>query len=1049
MPKALTSVALQQLSNKDVKIVRTLELDGTDYSDYLMSYEVSFSKDFGSSSALITLLNDGRFSVGGSDALEVGMVVELIEKFEGDSVSYPKFYGIINSRSYEESANQRSVTLTCLDYISTLQFWDIDFDVEADKFHITEETLEPNYLPSPNDSLAQLFNFANDAIADHPSPILTIRAKNGTTDDPAFDGFEILPDVGQVKLGTPLNALDNYDFVAKSYYAYSRGIYVEDILEQILTQPNYYDKYLFDETSASNVITNHLTETFQNVQGVVDDVLTPNLNEEEIIIYAQVDQSGGISEGATSITVDNTDGFPTSGSGEINGDIFTWSGKTSTSLTGIPSSGENSLKAHPNEAWVKYTNTYSVGQVWYHYFSNIQDDIEDSLYTLSGANIQYFDKRFGRIILDSPISILSSVTCSANYSFKTLQATGLELNRYNIKSREVQNRFDAINKLRTDYLAPNYIIRTKGDSKIWASYLVQRPIADFDLDLITSITSLEDSDLYTRVRFFGKNKNPKNLLFEDGVEFVSTGQAFTGTATQSTLTYNREEGDFYVYKSSIASSGRITVDNFIPIVYVNGYPIDNSIHQIAGAPVQVRVRTRTETETSGGKEPETEVRTYYDYDIYLGHTNILPDQTIYFYNEFGEVVYTIAPYSLYNYQNGQHLVGGGVQNDTIESISTASYKIFYSTSDLVIDYDNVEFKVSKSLIANRQDTIVSATFEYETVVSAIAGIGNVIDGRWDTQVQTIFYAEPPSNYPYAILDLGVLRTIQAIDIIPGYFKPDDIRKYDVDMRLTLKYSVDGITYNDISDATTNFTLTTGDSISFEEKDLGVDLEARYLKLDLENVKKVEYTENGVWPVAFTEIAIYGDIVLEANATLIPTTQLTSNVVVESLDSSGLYPTTINVASTYGFEEPDSGETSTAYIGLDMFTYTGLTSTSFLGVEGLSEDHISGERVSQELSGDLTVYDDNSLLEKLSDRLYKDINIDENVLYTQVQLNRLARAWLREFVKNHDKKEVNGIFWCYLSVGDTIDIDDELFFVEAIRSSSGFNYTITIARYLAY
>ena len=66
---------------------------------------------------------------------------------------------------------------------------DINLEVEGEKEEVTNETLTPNYLPSPNEELAQLFDFANDSIAQDPPPIITIRDKNHLTEDPQMDGF--------------------------------------------------------------------------------------------------------------------------------------------------------------------------------------------------------------------------------------------------------------------------------------------------------------------------------------------------------------------------------------------------------------------------------------------------------------------------------------------------------------------------------------------------------------------------------------------------------------------------------------------------------------------------------------------------------------------------------------------------------------------------------------------------------------------------------------------------------------------------------------------
>lgn len=1056
MPRQLNARINEQVNNKDIKYQCIFKINGVDYTNYLLSYDVSFSKEFGAANAVFTLNNnDGNFSTGGANLINVGDTVQLIEKYRTDTTEWNIFYGFVDQRSYSTNSNTRTVTLNCLDYIARLQHLDIDLELEGDKFKITNETLTPNYLTAPNEDLAQIFNFANDAVASLPVPILTIVAQDGTSDDPQFDGFEIIYSQGQVKLGSPLNARYNYHLKARSYYAYSRGLYAEDILESILKAQTGYSKYLFDEDSAADVVTNHLTETFYNIVGTgVADTLTPNAAAEEISIYTKL--TAAVTAGATTITVTSTSGFPESGSAEINGDIFNWTSKDSTHLYGVSASGENAVKAHPVDAYVKYTATYPVGQVWYLSYSNIQSTLTSSDFSglPSGGSLEYFDARFGRIILDTAISITSDITCTSNYTFKTLQATGIEINAFNVRSREVETRFDAISKLR-EYLAPNWVIYTTGDQKIWASYLTQKTTADYTANLMTGITQLEDDDLYTRVKFLGKNKNPTNIMFNDGVQFLDTGEDFTGIATQTSLTLDSTEDNYYVYKTALTGIGKIVLGNVIPIVYINGQPIDNKIHVIPQAPVQIVLRTRTETETKGGGsgEPEVIVKTYYDYDLYLAHGSIVPSEPIYIYNSLGQLAYTFAPNSFHNYETGKHTFGGGERSTTIESFSTASYSILYSSSDLIIDYENVKFKIAKSILPSQVNAEITATFEYIAVFQSILDIHNVIDGRLNTQTQTIFYSEPPSGYNYAILDLGQSYEIQAIDITPGYYKPDNIRKFDIDARLTLMASDDNVDYVEISSKTHNFDLATGNSISFDEDDLGVGFSARYLKLVIEDVKKIEFGQ-GIWVIAFTEVAAYDDIILEAEATLIAATTLSTAIDLSGIGSSGGYPTTITVESTANFTDPASGETATAYIEEDSFTYTGLTATQFLGVEGLSESHSAGVRVSQSLAGDTTVYDDKGLITKLGDRLYKKININDEFLYDQTMLNRLARAYLREFVKNHDRLQVEILYAPYLRVGQTIQITcshlgitAENYFIESVSSRNGY-VSLVCAKYPA-
>jgi hypothetical protein len=769
--KALSPLITDSITRKNIKYKRVLTIGSYDVSSYLISTQTSFSKEFGAAQATFKLHNnDGRFSDSGINEINVGDIVSYSVYYGNDlSQEFKKFYGFVNQRSISKSANDRSISIVCLDYISCTQFMDIDLEVEGTKILVENETLTPNYLSSPNDSLSQVFNFVNNSLADNPLPIIMIRNKGTAEEDPLYDGMEIVYDEGQLKLGFPLNAKDNYDVIATQYYFYVKGIYVEDVLKSILSEVDGYGTYLFKETVKQTFIDNHLTETFQNVEGAVSDTLIPNYTSSTIILETIL--SSNVTAGDTSINVVSTAGFPSIGSGSINGDTFSWTGKTDTKLTGIPATGSYSLNAHATSSYVEYTGTYSPGQVWYLRYSNLISTLTSADFTITGLAteellkysftdltynttsnvsyiggsaitnaslvdfsinntinystkpflnfitdsvslaesitenryfeftitpdngytinlsslsfkvgketsgtygwglrssidsyvttiesgtisttrttwgtvtinlpsshlhlrsavtfrlyfygdsasfeidvddilingrilkvVDYLDKRNGRIILDRAINTSATIKCYANYSFYTLQSSGIELNRISFRSREVENRFEAIKKLK-EYCPPNYVIYTRGDNKIWAKLMSQRTVADFTLQLDTALDYLEDEDLYTRVIFYGKNINPTNLMLGGGCDFVGTGETYKAIATNAELSLLREDGNYYVYGSPISGVGQITTNTIKPRVYVNSVEIDNTSHRIIGQAVALETTTKTETTQKGG-----------------------------------------------------------------------------------------------------------------------------------------------------------------------------------------------------------------------------------------------------------------------------------------------------------------------------------------------------------------------------------------------------------------------------------------------------------------
>ena len=1059
MPKQLTAKIQDQIDRKALKSEYTFNINSVDRSSFLTSWDISNDRSFGSASATFVLKNNsGVFGDGGANEIKVGNIIDFIDNYGSDSTEWQSFFGQVDQRSINNTGNNRTITLICLDYISVLQNWDVDLEVEGTKVQVENEILTPSFLPSPNEEWAQVFDFANDAIATNPVPVLIIRDRVNVTDDPQFDGFDILYSEGQVKLGAPLQALNNFNLVAKSYYHYVQGVKAEDALQQLLTTENGYGGFLFDEDTAADVITNHLTTTFNAEEGINIDTLTPNLASTTYTIKTTLTQDydpDASGDEATKIHVTSTSGLPSSGQGEINGDIFTWSsiGSGGTTLEGIPTSGSNALKEHTSDSVVKYEATYTIGQLWYHKYSKISTTLTASDYTIPGGTFKHFDGTGNQngavLILESGISILTNVTSNTDYSFSTLQNTGIELNKITFRSREIKNRFDAIRKL-LEYVPPNYIVRTQGDNKIWATYLEQKTNPDYTLNLPTRLNYLEDENLFTRVVFYAKNNNPTNLLFNEEAGFTSTDQGFDATANNVELVFSQTVNGWHEYITTISGAGKIELDTIKPILFLNGVPIDNTNRLQVQQPILQEVISRTETNTKGGglgKGPvKTTVAVYTSYKLYFPHQNIDPNQTISLIDATGIEILTIAPNSgSMDYARGIYVYNDGTPNSIIASISTATYNVFYSTDLVEIDYDNIIFRISNQLIPNPNEVKVQATFEYWTIFTPLQDGGAIIDGRWDTHMQTEFFAEPPSSFPFAIIDLGSLKNVQAMDIIAGFYKPDENRKFDIDMRLTLRSSTDNVTYNDISDNTSNFQLSGGAAISFEEEDFGVNFQTRYIMIVIENVKKVEFG-NGVWPVAFTDVAIYDNIILKSDATLIATTQLTQSVSPSDI--------TINVESTEGFTEPESGgDIQTAYVDGNSFTYTGLTTLTFTGVTVSSgSTGAIGDRVSQTLETDSTLFDDTGLLPNLGDRTFKEIRIDEQTLFSQSELDNLAKQFSREFVKNNNKIQANVMFQPFLKMGQTVELTDTYnnhsavnYFIDGVKNDNG-NFSLVLARY---
>jgi hypothetical protein len=440
-------------------------------------------------------------------------------------------------------------------------------------------------------------------------------------------------------------------------------------------------------------------------------------------------------------------------------------------------------------------------------------------------------------------------------------------------------------------------------------------------------------------------------------------------------------------------------------------------------------------------------KSYYYYTVYFPHTSIVPNKEIRIFDIQVVEIFTIQKNDPdMNYGTGTYVYPGAEENSIAARVSTASYYVLFDTSKLVINYEDVVFKIDKSLVVNPSEQIIRATFEYWSIAIGIRDIESVIDGRRDTQLQLQFYGEPLSGFHLATVDLGDDYTVQAIDIVGGFFMPDDYRKFDVSFTISMQYSLDGIDFYPISEKTEQFLIKGGESVTFEEEELGIGFTARYLKFNLYDVERINYGK-GRYVVALTELSVYDDIILDAEAYLIPKTTLTARA------KTG--DTVVYVNDTSAFTEPTTG-TATAYLNkTHSFTYTGLESGArFTGcVIGSGIDYGAGYTVTQSIADDLSVYDEDELLPHLGCRVSKEKLISDRNLYNLSQTKALAKAFLLEYYKDHTKAKVDVIYAPHLMMGQTVSVTDTynnvsgvLYFIESITENSTGIMSLVLARY---
>jgi len=409
---------------------------------HVVNYSFEYPRGDYAATANVTLDNEGGRYV---DSIQVGNVLQIEEGLvvQGSVENFGGFYGVVVSVTPVQRVSS-TLVVKAVDYIGRLKDLDIDLQIESPKTRVTGEAPTPSYLPAPNDNMAQVFTFDNSPIATSPPPIVYVYDKQTDYRFMQRSGYEIDYENGSLVLGNPINTDEFRVTVDYSYYPQATAYYVEDVMEQIITQSDGYGDTPF-------TVADHLTTTLFDVDGVTVDKLRPNYE---------------------TTTIGGTD--------------------------------------------------YAPGQVWYTSYNRIQDSLSASDFSLpAGVSIDSISEYYGRIILDSAISTSSEVTLNKNYTFRTIQATGIQLNYLSCRSKQIRNRWEALRAAKA-ILPPNYVIGTKQTSpgKIWGRYLNQEVDAHGDLTLETSREIDSDADVYTRVVLYGRNINPTDLCLGTDVEFV-------------------------------------------------------------------------------------------------------------------------------------------------------------------------------------------------------------------------------------------------------------------------------------------------------------------------------------------------------------------------------------------------------------------------------------------------------------------------------------------------------------------------------------------------
>lgn len=974
-----SNTAIQALEKKNIKKYFKVIIDNDVISrGRVQSYGYSSNKDFASDQLSIVLDNRDRKY---SNKSWYNSIIELYEGTlaGGQTETKKKFYGHIRQIEFNHVGTINTINLTAFDILIRLSELEIEQKFEASKTKITLETPTPNFIAfyATINGTPTSTSIIYDSVTSESTLQAGDTLYNVTNSYSERTVVSIDTDTSTIITTSSSDSWADNDEIVKSTRV--------QVLDLANTNVADFPEPIIKVRNRDDELEDPLWEGFQILYEQGQILLGKPINWAEYLIrctyYYYPTTTSLYAEDIIEDILIAEDGYGNSPYSIADNLTETFSNMTGSSI--------DTMKAN-TEAEVIDGTAYDIGQIFYLTYSNILTSLTVLDFSVSGASISSVNLRYGRIILDTAISTDSTVTCNTDYSFKTLSASGIQLTKIEFTYEDTANRLEAINRIK-QLCAPNFCFQTLGSNKIWLNYLYQKDTANYTAKNILNLNKAEDLEVFTRVRLFGQNSNPENILYDPDISIVQDTSAYYSEVSNQELTFTEEADSWRIYDIGLGESARI-ISNYEgsscwPIVYVNNIPIDDDAHELLMQQVEWKRREEYKQECHSWCT-KYKIRSFRKYWIYFSHSEIDPDQPITLYNSAGVVLKTLsANDSNMNYGEGYYFrnVGEG-DAKWIQNVSTASYYIRYSTGKLEILWNEGKFKIHTSMFSSGREDLVTATFTYSAIYTAPGGIERLIDGRYTTQVQTEFSSKPSSGFVWAIIDLGSAKEADAIDLIGGFFYPDNdhpSRRFNTTGWFTLQYSPDDVdnvndaTFYDLTQEARNFKLEGGESKSLERNELGSSFELRYIKIIVEDLEEISYND-GIYVIAFSELAIYKDVVLSESA------YLTSDI---SLDD---------------------------------------------------DNHL---------------YDVDGLLNSIGDKLYKVAVINEE-LSNLTKVKRRAKALLREFTKNNTTMTGTIVYAPHYGVGQTLSVVDnknninDNYFIESIANNNGV-VSLGLARYPRY
>ncbi len=299
---------------------------------------------------------------------------------------------------------------------------------------------------------------------------------------------------------------------------------------------------------------------------------------------------------STVIELNNVTGLEATGTIKIDDEFISYSSISGNNLV-ISARGVNSTTIVEHVTGKRVYQMLPTGRIWYLPYSNIipatldatasdygytgSIDLTTSNFTVTGSTFKEIFYRDGIVITDG-VATAVQLKASVDYLFNQIQTSAIETPYILIDYKQLSNRFDAINEIRS-MLAPNYIIdevvRKNGSTYqtyIRGRYLAQKTNADYNLDFITDITYSEPINTYNRVKMFGKTSNPINLMYNDNTNVYDVNDYSANNIPLYLkgvgYKYIQSTETDYIYSNEVDT----TISSVSPTSYLDSIPLYNN-----------------------------------------------------------------------------------------------------------------------------------------------------------------------------------------------------------------------------------------------------------------------------------------------------------------------------------------------------------------------------------------------------------------------------------------------------------------------------------------